>query len=319
LKIALVHNAHFPVVGYGGTERVIWWLARALSEFGHEVTLGCAPGSRCDFARVHPIDFSKPLPEQLPSVDIHHFFFTPSFVPETSYLVTIEGNGKLGERFHRNTAFVSRNHAERHGAECFVYNGVDPNEYRYEEKKSNHLIFLAKASWRVKNVSGAMRIARKARKPLHVMGGRPRFPLWNRWKNWERMISGERKIELIATSSGLLFPVIWNEPFGIAVVEALVSGTPVVASRRGSLPELVPADCGWICDSETEMVEALKDLGTKKPKICRDWALRSFHYHKMAKDYFELYERVLAKEFVNAQDPVAKEPGDQILKIPVLA
>jgi hypothetical protein len=318
VKIALIHKAHFPVQAYGGTERVMWWLAKGLSERGHQVTLLAEPGSRCDFASVATVDFGADIEAQVRGrFDVLHFFSTPARVPPQAHVITIGGNGKLGETFYRNTVFVSENHAQRHGAEAFVYNGIDPADYRFESRKKNYLIFLAKASWKVKNVKGAIRLAKQAGRPLHVLGGRswrPRF--LGRRVIWEGMIGGTRKADLLAEASGLLFPVIWHEPFGIAVIEALVSGTPVVASRLGSLPELIPAACGWVCDSEDEMQAALERLAEKRPEDCRDWAIENFHYHRMADRYLDYYEKVLAGNWLNEREPVAREPGEKIFNLP---
>ena len=78
--------------------------------------------------------------------------------------LTVHGNGKPGERFPLNTAFLSADHASRHGAGVFVYNGIDPDECRFSDgqDKTDWYLFLSKTSWSVKNVSGAMRLVSKA-------------------------------------------------------------------------------------------------------------------------------------------------------------
>ena len=118
----------------------------------------------------------------------------PGGFPRRPHLVTIHGNGKPGETFLVNTAFVSRNHATRHGAECFVYNGVDPSDYIYREQKSDYLVFLAKASWRVKNVKGAIRLSRLAHRTLRIVGGRRLFPFNHRGGiHWEGFLGGRKR------------------------------------------------------------------------------------------------------------------------------
>jgi hypothetical protein len=291
VRVALIHKFRFPVQGYGGTERLVWWIAKGLHEIGVDVTLVAEKGSQCPFARV-VTDFDWARPFSLPDVDVLHLFNTPRELPERPHLITIGGNGKPGEKFLPNTVFVSQNHALRHGSKSFVHNALDPSEYIFQEKKSDSLLFLAKASWKVKNVNGAIRIARKSGRSLKILGGKRWF--LNHWRgiHWEGMLSGEPKARIIAESQGLLFPVIWDEPFGIAVIEALVSGTPVLASRQGSLPELVTPEVGKICDTEAEFVEAVPSLKEFSAKRCRDYVMEKFHYHRMAKDYLSLYERV---------------------------
>jgi len=298
-SISLIHEARFPVQKYGGTERVVWWLAKGLSELGHQINLICLPGSMCPFGRVYD------LQEARPAADITHYFNTPSQEPVTPYLVTIGGNAKPGENFLRNTVFVSHNHALRHGSEAFVYNGLDPDEYFFREEKNGELLFLAKASWAVKNVKGAIQISRRAGKKLNVVGGsRWWCPSWG-GIHWRGMLGGIEKASWIAQSEGLLFPVLWHEPFGIAVTEALVSGTPVLATPFGSLKELVAPDVGQICNNYDDFVRAAKNLRSFKAKDCRDWAMSKFHYREMAKHYLQKYELVLSGKKLNPISPRA--------------
>ncbi len=314
MKIALVHDAVLPVAAYGGTERVVWWLSKALAARGHEVVLACAPGSSCTWAQVVHPDFSQSIEKQI-HCDIFHYFNTPSFIPTKPYIVTIGGNGKPGEEFLLNTVFVSRNHARRHGSDCFVHNGVDPDEYEFSARKDGSLLFLAKASWRVKNVQGAIRLARAAGRPLHILGG-SRW-LFNHWRgiHWHGMLGGRAKAEFLARSSALLFPVLWNEPFGLAVVEALVSGTPVFATPWGSLPELIDPEVGRICEGDSDFLRAIQDVGSFRPERCREWALDHFSHHKMAEGYLAVYERVVAGELLNAESPVTRVAPDALQSI----
>ncbi len=308
-SVCIVHDTRLPVVHYGGTERVLGWLAKGLLEAGVLVRVACQKGSLLHGVSIHAIDFKKPIPPQLPRADIYHFFFTPPEFIDAPHVITIHGNGRVGERFSENTIFVSRNHALRHQSQSFVYNGVDPNESRFEEKKGRELIFLGKASWKVKNVRGAIRIAKQARQPLEILGGSHPLSFWHRTQGifWRGMVGGELKRTLVAEASALLFPVLWHEPFGIAVIEALVSGTPVLASPFGSLPELVPNEVGRLCYSESEFVSAVSELGKFSPKACRDWAMSQFHYQAMTKNYLEKYERVLGGEKLNPVRPEATQ------------
>lgn len=306
MRVALIHGAKLPVQKYGGTERVVWWLAKGLSELGLDVNLVLEPGSSCPFASVFPSG-------QIPPVDIQHYFNTPP-LPSAPYLVTIGGNAQTGETFLPNTCFVSRNHAVRHSADAFVYNGVDPDDYEFREKKDDYLLFLAKASWSVKNVKGAIRVARAQRTPLRIVGGSRWYRSW-RGVHWMGMLGGEAKAKEIAGAKGLLFPVRWHEPFGLAVVEAMVSGTPVLASPYGSLPELVSPETGHICHSENELKEWVGRLGDFSAKRCREWALEKFHYRVMAKAYVALYEKILRGEKINEAAPRGTEPPQKLLRL----
>lgn len=313
LHVCLVHDTRLPVFQYGGTERILGWLAKGLTLAGNRVTLACQKGSQLAPFTFVGVDFSRPVLPQLPPADLYHFFASPKEPVSVPHVVTIHGNGQPGETFLPNTIFLSRNHAERHNATAFVYNGVDPGDSIYSEKKKGHLLFLAKASWRVKNVKGAIRIAKSAGLPLQILGGRHWLSPWHRLQriHWRGMVGGTLKASLVADSIGLLFPVLWHEPFGVAVIEALVSGTPVLATPFGSLPELVPPQVGRLCRSEAEFSAAVEELPRFSPAACRDWALQNFDYRVMTKRYLEKYQQVLAGEELNPTRPVtARSPEE---------
>ena len=134
---------------------------------------------------------------------------------------------------------------------------------------------------------------------------------------WEGAVSGMRKAELLADASALIFPVTWPEPFGLVVVEALMSGTPVIATRIGSLPELVNDRVGRLLDvptssdAELHWVEQLRGLCSPgrtlpwQPEECRRWAELNFHYLKMAEGYETAYRRVIRGEYLHGRAPVA--------------
>lgn len=320
MRITLVHNAQFPVEGYGGTERVFWWLAKGLRAKGHTVQVAARPGSRVPFAsQIVDIDFSKPVSPQLPSAEITHFFFPPDAIPSFPHLVTIHGNGQPNETFLPNSVFVSANHAKRHHATAFVHNGIDPDDYTFSANKSSHLVFCAKASWRVKNVRGAIRIAEASGHSLKVIGGtRPWWSLPSARVQWQGVVGGAEKNACLASAKGLLFPVRWHEPFGIAVIEALVSGTPVLVTPFGSLPELISPDVGKLCSSYAEFVDGVANLSSWKAQACRDWAVSNFHFMKMTEAYLKFYEQVVSGKTIHAEAPRATpSAASPLLPIPL--
>jgi glycosyltransferase involved in cell wall biosynthesis len=112
-------------------------------------------------------------------------------------------------------------------------------------------------------------------------------------------VSDADKSAFFESGRALLFPVLWPEPFGLVVVESLLSGTPVLASRVGSLPELIPdgAGVGELIspDDEAAWVEAIgrvKLKNTWKKDVCRKWAEENFHFQKMSEGYEKIYVRI---------------------------
>ncbi|MFZ9596186.1 MAG: glycosyltransferase, partial [Bdellovibrionia bacterium] len=118
-------------------------------------------------------------------------------------------------------------------------------------------------------------------------------------------VAGKRKAELLSQAKAFIFPILWPEPFGLVVAEALMSGTPVLAFKRGSLPELVTQDVGRLFETEQEWVEYLREDRIEfDPEACRVSAMKRFHYSQMAQHYEVVYDRVIRGEKLNSTVPV---------------
>jgi glycosyltransferase involved in cell wall biosynthesis len=112
---------------------------------------------------------------------------------------------------------------------------------------------------------------------------------------WVGSVGGPAKAELLRTARAVLFPLRWDEPGGTAVVEALAAGVPVVAMRRGVLPELVDHGVtGWLADDEADFIGYLARVDELDRHACREVAERRFSPAAMAARYETLYRRVLA-------------------------
>lgn len=314
LHICLVERGVLPVNAYGGTERVVWYLARELSRDGHRVTLLAGRGSRCDFARVLPFDPEAPLTPQLPTdCDLIHFHFPPEEAIELPHIVTNHGNRNDLRPFPLNTVFLSANHAARYGAQHFVYNGLDWDDYGkvpLEKPADAYAHFLGNAAWRVKNVQGAIRVARMAGKRLVVMGGKRlnlkmgfRFTADPRVR-FAGMVGGEKKLSLLRNSAALVFPVRWHEPFGLAVIESLYFGCPVFATPYGAIPELVDQESGLLSNRADELAAGLRNASDFDRRHCHQRAVDVFNARRMMLDYVRLYEAVLDGAALNTSAPV---------------
>jgi hypothetical protein len=318
MRIVQAVRSRLPVAAYGGGERVVWWLSRELARRGHQVVLLAEAGTQCPFAEVRILDRRVRVEEQIPpQADIVHLHHPFSGMLARPYLITIQGNSREGQRFDRNTVFVSRDHARRHGSKTFVYNGIDPADYGEPELHNcrEYFHFLGRAAWRVKNVRGAIQIARRAGARLRVLGGYRlnlnmgfRLTL-DRNVSFAGMVGGERKNRLIGASRGLIFPVLWPEPFGLAVIESLYFGCPVIGTPYGALPELVPTHVGRLSDRLDELVEAVQQVEAYRRNECHEWVLEHFTVARMASDYLHLYQRVLSGESLNPEPPVAGPAG----------
>jgi glycosyltransferase involved in cell wall biosynthesis len=106
-------------------------------------------------------------------------------------------------------------------------------------------------------------------------------------------IDDSRKSEFLGNAAGLLFPIAWREPFGLAMIEAMACGTPVIAMRNGSVPEVIEEGVtGFIVESEDQAVQAVARLPELNRKRVRQTFVKCFTARRMAEDYVELYERL---------------------------
>ena len=311
MHILLANLAPIPVFAYGGTERVVWDLGLALAEMGHRVTYLVPEGSVCPFADVIPIRKEISWENQIPtSVDIAHFHFDPRQPLACPHVVTEHTNNKENPPLPLNTIFVSENHALRYGSSKFVRNGLNWANYGQPKwtaaRKNFH--FLGKAAWRVKNVQGAIDVARKAGIEMDVLGGTRlnikrgfRFT-WSRNIHFHGMVGGSDKFNLLNQSRGLIFPVRWHEPFGLAVIESMYFGAPVFATPYGAIPELVPSECGVLSNDGQELVDAI--LYNKfDPEACHMHVVNNFGHMRMANDYLSVYRQVLAGATLHSTPP----------------
>lgn len=164
------------------------------------------------------------------------------------------------------------------------------------------ICFFSKVRRRVKGARRAIKLAKNVRQPLVVAGGN-RFDLLKVGGFWDSLrsdirfvgeIGGEQKASIFSNSKALIFPIDWEEPFGLVMVEALMSGTPVVATRRGSVPEIINEKVGAIFDADDDFPEAL-DIALKcSPDDCRQWAQEKFSIQVCAKNYLDHYRKYLS-------------------------
>lgn len=306
MKICLVVNDKLPVKNYGGTQRIVQWLAKEFVLQGHQVTLIAKPGSHLPGVTTIGANTAQEAHAAIPAdVDIVHFHaWEPQQAFEKPWIYTLHGNSSNLSELPTNTVCISADHAKRHQCKTYVYNGVDPGEFIFQESKQNHLLFFSKVRRRVKGAKRALELAKAYDQPLVVAGGY-RLDLLKVGGFMESLrkdvtflgeISGEKKALCFAQAKALLFPIDWNEPFGLVMIESLLSGTPVIATARGSTPELVNSDVGAFFERDEEFGDALAHALTCRPSVCRDWAVTHFSSSVCAQNYLKVYERVLNGE-----------------------
>jgi hypothetical protein len=299
MHIAVISHHRLPVKGYGGPQRVVVALARGLTELGHRVTLIAAPGSKLPCATVveanprHLHDGGPRLHDYVPrDADIAHaHMLLPSWAAGVPFLQTVHANLKPGSPLPPNAVFLSRDHAARHGGAAFVHNGLAPSDYTLRRRKEAWDLFLGRLH-SAKGYHWAIEAAKRSGRRLILAGGwRPTLSAVIKYVG---EVDNGQKAALLARARCLWTPALWDEPFGLAAIEALFSGTPVLGTRRGALPEIITPDVGALGDTLEELIAAAEQIHTRDPECCRARAERWFSHIAMAGAYVRMYETVIS-------------------------
>jgi glycosyltransferase involved in cell wall biosynthesis len=191
-----------------------------------------------------------------------------------------------------------------------VHHGLDPGRYLLGDGKGPAL-FLGRLA-REKGPHVAIDVARRAAAPLVLAGDahwcdhdyfahevEPRLDVDRDRVTWIGEIGLDEKGALLGHARALLFPIDWEEPFGLVMIEAMLSGTPVLAFPRGAVPEVIdPGVTGFICHDEVEMAAHLIEIsrnGFDRAR-CRARAIARFGRARMVADYLDIYRAAILGE-----------------------
>jgi glycosyltransferase involved in cell wall biosynthesis len=185
-----------------------------------------------------------------------------------------------------------------------VYNAIPVDEYPFQVQKEDYCLFLGRISPE-KAPDLAIKAAREAgyrivvaakcnEPPEKAYFNEHVRPLLGPDAEWFGEASTEEKKDLLARARCLVFPIQWDEPFGIVMVEAMACGTPVVALDRGSVPEVVvDGVTGYICHQPDELPDAIRRVDELDPKACRRRVFDCFDVSDMVEGYETIYRRML--------------------------
>ena len=196
-----------------------------------------------------------------------------------------------------------------------IHHGLDFEKYQLGSGKRDYLTFIGRIA-PVKGPDTAIEVAKKAGIPLKLAGEvQPMFREY-----FEKQIKPEidgkfieyvgevdlaEKNELLGGARALLFPISWNEPFGLVMIEAMACGAPVLALAGGSVPEIVrDGVSGYLCNSVDDMAARARQLAFP-PEQVRAYAEEHFSVERMVTEYQRLYERLLAERGAGLGQAVA--------------
>jgi glycosyltransferase involved in cell wall biosynthesis len=280
--------------------------------------------------------------EQAEEFDVLHFhidlFHFPLFrALATRTLTTLHGRQDLGDLkpfYHRfrEMPLVSISNDQRKpilhaNFVATIYHGIPANLHRPSFKQGGYLAFLGRISPE-KRPDRAIKIARATGVPLKIAAKVDKvdeeyfrteiLPLIDGQSvEFIGEINEHEKTQFLGEAAALLFPVDWPEPFGLVMIEAMACGTPVLAFRRGSTPEVIEDGItGKVVDSEDEAIAALPTLLSYDRRAVRQRFQERFSSTRMANDYVRSYRKLLGQRPFNGEGRINSTSKGAMAKQP---
>ncbi len=334
MKIAVLSPVAWrtPPESYGPWEQIASNVTEGLVKKGHEVSLFASGNSitsaklksacklpyesdpSCDPKVLECLHISH-LMENADDFDIihNHFDFLPltySRLIKTPMITTIHGFSTsriipVYKKYDASVAYIAISNSNKHKDLTYlatIYHGVDPALFTFRKSKDDYLLYFGRIHPE-KGLHAAIEIAKETGYTLKIAGLIQDTEYYN--KEIAHKINGmdvqylgnvgsEARDNLLGGAKALLHPIYFEEPFGLSVLEAMMCGTPVIAFKRGSMPELIKdGSTGFLVQDVDSAIKAVHKLEEIDPLHCRQHAERNFSLEKMICSYIDAYEQVI--------------------------
>ena len=304
-RITVVETSPYPTMEYLSENRM-WELRQFLTILSRQ--------NEFDIIHFHyePIIFRFIFEET--DINILDFFTVPiafTFHNPTDLPNNIAYYSKTPSLYRHSAVFVSNN--QKKPLAFFpnsqvIYNAMKTDKFPLEKDKGNYLLFLGRLT-SSKGVLEAIAVAKKTKIKLVIIAKVE--PNDREFYNSEvkqridgelichldgNVVTFEEKVKYLKNARCLLFPILWEEPFGLVMIEALACGTPVIAFRRGSVPEIIQDGVnGFIVDNVDEMAEAVEKIKQISPANCRSSVIKRFSVERMVNEYEDLFKKIASR------------------------
>ena len=258
-----------------------------------------------DLLFFHHPETALPFVQLYPHVPVAYVMHDP-IEPLQQEMLTMHGTN--------NQHIISISNKQRETAPdlpyaATIYNGIDTDYFTPGPTvaKDDYLLFLGSILPR-KGTKEAIEVAQLAKKKLIIAG--PTYPDNQDYFNTyvkpyvdDKMIKylghvpHEETLRLFQNASAFLMPIQWEEPFGLTMTEAMACGTPVIALKRGSVPEIIDdGKTGFITTSVEEMAAAVQKIDTIDPRVCRETAIERFSIEAMIDGYEHTFSKLISAQ-----------------------
>jgi glycosyltransferase involved in cell wall biosynthesis len=210
------------------------------------------------------------------------------------------------EPYQDRVHYVAISEADRHPRLRYaatIHHGIDVDSFPFDPVGSEDLLFFGRMH-PDKGAHHALDVAERAGRGLDLYGivqdsgyfDREVSPRLGDDTRYHGAVGGDERLRALGSARALLHLIDFDEPFGLSVIEAMACGTPVIATRRGSMAEIIEHGVnGFLVDSDDEAVAAIEQAASLDRMAVRRSVERRFHVDRMADEYIALYERILTK------------------------
>lgn len=267
-----------------------------------------AKKERFDIIHLHPVERAMPLA----------FCHQEFPVVYTVHDPLSEWRKEIFRLFQtKNQYFVSISNAQRNPAPdlnwiATIYNGIDLKNFPFSREPKNYFLFVARIIPE-KGLDVAVRITKKLKEKLLIIGPIEDKKYWNnkikpylgKDTKYLGCITHNLLYKYYQNAKALLVPLQWEEPFGLTMIEAMACGTPVIAFKRGSVPEVIKnGKTGFVVSPFIKnkkpnldgFIKAIKKIDKIKREDCRNWVEKKFTVEKMVENYEKAFYKILSRD-----------------------